>query len=293
MVGGHHTALFDCVIQQRQSGSSTMGTADLQAHFFQNPRHAVAHRRGGSQAQVHNAEGHAQAAGGLHAHQLSHPGDLEGGLLDGFCHHVKGLPLDLLQRMVHNTGAGHTHIDDALRLTDTVERTCHKGVILHCVGKYHQLGAAHAAVVLGQCGGFFDDASHFCYGIHIDARLGRANIDAGAHPLGGSQCLGDGANQLPVAGGSALLHQGRKAADEVHAAGLGSGIQRLCNLHIAVGLASAGDQGNGGDGNPLVDNGNAKLRFNLLTHRHQILGEPGNLIINLLAADLQIRVAAV
>ena len=37
--------------------------------------------RGGSQAEVHNAEGGIQAAGGLLGHQLTHAGNAESGLL--------------------------------------------------------------------------------------------------------------------------------------------------------------------------------------------------------------------
>ena len=45
--------------------------------------------------------------------------------------------LDALQRMVYNTGAGNTHIQHTFRLANAMESTCHKGVILHRIGKYH------------------------------------------------------------------------------------------------------------------------------------------------------------
>ena len=96
-----------------------MGTADFQTHFLQNPGNAVAHSGGRRQAQIHNAEGHAQPFGGFHAHQLAHTGDLEGGFLNGLSHHIKGLALHPLQGMVDNTGAGNAHVDDALRLAHT------------------------------------------------------------------------------------------------------------------------------------------------------------------------------
>ena len=65
----------------------------------------------GAKAQIHDAEGYAQTAGGFLRHQLTHAGNLEGGLFDGLGHHVKGLTLHVLQSVVHHAGAGNAHID--------------------------------------------------------------------------------------------------------------------------------------------------------------------------------------
>ena len=293
MIGGHHAALFYCIIQHSQGRRGAVGTAYLQAHFFQNPCHTVPHRRSGSQTQVNNPKGHSQTLGGLHAHQLTHPSDLEGGFFDGFSHHIKGLALHLLQRVVHHAGAGNAHVQHTLWLTHTVKSTCHKGVILHGIGKHHDFGAAHAAVVLGCLGGLLDNAAHFCNCIHVDTGFCGAHVDTGADPLCCRHGGRDGTNQLPVPGGGALLHQSREAANEIDAAGFGSGIQSFRNLHIGIGVTGTGHQGNGGNGNPLVDNGNSKFCLNFTANLHQILGTAGNLSINFITAGLKIRVTAV
>ena len=74
--------------------------------------------------------------------------------------------------MIHHTRSGNAHIQYALRLAHTVERTGHKGVVLHRIGKYHQFGAAKTVIFLGDLGGPFNDLTHFCHRIHIDAGTG-------------------------------------------------------------------------------------------------------------------------
>ena len=135
--------------------------------------------------------------------------------------------------------------------------------------------------------------AHFGNGIHVDACLGRAHIDAGADPLGGCHSLWYGADQLPVTGGGALLNQCGKAANEIDTTLLGSGIQSLGDLHIGVTLTGTGHQSDGGNRNTLIDDGNTEFFLDLLAYPHQILGAAGNFVVNFLAAGLKIRVAAV
>ena len=73
--------------------------------------------------------------------------------------------------MVYHPGAGHTHIEDALRLSDAVKRPGHEGVILHRVGKNHQLRAAEAPLICRALRRLLDDPAHKGPGIHIDPRL--------------------------------------------------------------------------------------------------------------------------
>ena len=293
MVGRHHAALLNGIVQKRQSRRGSMGTADLQAHFLQNPGDTVTHSRSGGQTQVHNTKRNTQPPRSLHAHQLAHPGDLERRLLDGFRYHIKGLSLDALKCVVHYAGTGNTHIQDALRLPYTVESAGHKGVVLHRVGEDHHLGAAKALIVRSQLRGFLNNAAHFRNRIHVDARFGRAYIDTGAHTLRGSHGLGNGANQLPVASSASFLNQGRKSADEIHSAGRCRSIQSPGNFDIRLRIAGAGHDRNGGHGDPLVDNGNSKFLFDVLPHLHQILGPCGDFLIDFCAANIQVRIAAV
>ena len=268
MAGSHNAALLYGVVQQRQSCRGTVGTGDLQTHFLQDPGNTVAYRRSRRQAQIHNAKGNAQATGSLHAYDLTHTGDLEGGLFNGIGNYIKGLALYALQSMVNNARTGNAHVQDALRLTNAVESAGHKGVVLHCIGKNHQLCAAQSIVVRGNFRSFLNNSAHFSYGIHIDARLGRAHINTGADTLSCAQRLRNGADQLPITGSTALLHQSRKAADEVNAADFRCFVHSSCNGGIGICLASTGHQGNGGNRNALIDNGNTKFPLNILAHLH-------------------------
>ena len=144
-----------------------MGAADLQADFLQNPGHAVAHGGGGSQAQVHNSKGYPQTAGGFHAHQLTHPGNLESGFLDGFRNHIKGLSFHLLQRMVHHAGTGHAHIQDALRLAHAVKRSRHERVILNGIAEYNKLCTGKALCVGGKLRRFLYNLTHLLNSVHV------------------------------------------------------------------------------------------------------------------------------
>ena len=293
VVGGHNAALLDGVVQQSQSGSGAVGAADLQAHFLQNAGHGIAHSGSGSQGQVHDAEGNTQTLGGLLGHQLTHTGDAEGGLFDGLGHHVKGLAGDLLQGVVDHAGAGDAHAHHGLGFTHTVEGAGHEGVVLHGVGEDHQLGAAEAAGVGGEGGGLLEDAAHLSHSIHVDARLGGAHVHGRAHHIGSGQGLGDGGDELPVRLGKALLHQGREAADEVDAHGLGSPVQGGGEGDVVAALAGSGHQRDRGHRDSLVDNGDAELPLDILAGGDQVLGPAADLVVDLLAGGFGIGVGAV
>ena len=270
-----------------------MGAADGQPHLLQDPGHAVSDGRSGRQRQVYDAEGSIQPPGGLGGHHLAHTGDLESRLFDGLRHHVKGLVLAGPQGVVYHAGAGDAHIDDAVGLTYAVESPGHKGVILHGVAEHHQLGAAQPVGVTGQMGRLLDDAAHAGHGVHVDARLGGAHIDAGADDIRLRQCLWNGPQQQLVAVGKALLHQRRVAADEVHAAGLGGPVHGVGKGNVVLRVAAAGHQRHGGHGDALVDDGNTELPLNLLARPHQMLRPTADLVIDFLAAALGILADAV
>jgi hypothetical protein len=293
MGGGHDAALFHGVVEEGQGGGGAVGAADLQAHLLQDAGHRVAHSGGGGQGEVHDAEGHVQAAAGLLGHQLAHAGDAEGGLFDGLRHHVEGGALHVLEGVVHHTGAGDAHIDDAVALAHAVEGAGHEGVVLHRVAEYHQLGAAEAATVRGALRSRLDGPSHEGHRVHIDARLGGAHVHRGTHQLGGGQGLGDGVDELPVPGGEALLHQGGEAADEVDAGGVGGPVQGGGKGHVVPRYRCARHQRDGGDGNALVDDGNAELPLNGLAGGHQLFGPAADFVVDLPAGGPGVGVAAV
>ena len=293
MAAGHDAALLHGVVQQGQGGGGAVGAADGQAHLLQDASHTVAHRRGGGQGQVHDAEGHVQTGAGLGGHHLAHAGDLEGGLFDSLGHHVEGLALAALQGVVHHAGAGHAHVDDGVGLTHAVEGAGHEGVVLHGVAEHHQLGAAQAVAVAGQVGRLLDDAAHLGHGVHVDAGLGAAHVDAGADQLRACQRLGNGGDEPPVAGGKALLHQGGVAADEVDAAGLGGAVQRQGQGDEVLAFAGRAGDGDGRDGDALVDDGDAELALDIAAGLDQLFGAGADLVVDLVAAAAHVLVGAV
>src|SRR5699024_183478 len=110
-------------------------------------------RRGRRKRQVDDAERYAQALAGDRADELAHAGDLERSLFDDLGHFVNRTVARAADRRLHHARAGYTDVDNSLRFADAVERARHERVIVHRVGKYHELGAAHRVVILGQLGG--------------------------------------------------------------------------------------------------------------------------------------------
>ena len=173
-----------------------------------------------------------------------------------------------------------------------MEGAGHEGVVLHRVAEHHQLGAAKAALVGGAARQVLDGAAHEGHRVHVDACLGGAHVDAGAHQVGGGQGLGDGGDEFPVRLGHPLLHQGGEAADEVDAGGLGRSVQSGGEGGVVVRLRGGGHQGDGGHRDALVDDGDAELLLNGLAGGHQLLGVPGDFIVNGAAGLLGVAAGA-
>ena len=195
--------------------------------------------------------------------------------------------------MIHHTGAGNAHVDDAVRLTHAVERARHKGVVLHSVAEHHQLGAAQTVLVSRQMGRLLDDAAHTGHRVHVDAGLGAAHVDAGAHQIGLGQRLGDGAQQQLVAFAEALLHQRGIAAQKVHAAGLARPVEGQGEGNVILRVAAARHQRHGGDGDALVDDGDTEFAFDIPARLHQLFRTAADLVVNFVTAALGILADAV
>ena len=96
-----------------------------------------------------------------------------------------------------------------------------------------------------------------------------------------------------VGGYTALVHKGGVAAHKVHAHLFACGIQCLGKVHgVCIG-AGTQQHGNGGDADPLVDDGNAVLGADMLHGGHQIGCLGGDLVVNLFAGLLRVRINAV
>ena len=189
--------------------------------------------------------------------------------------------------------AGDTHVDDPLSLPHAVEGASHERVVLHGVAEHHQLSAAKAASVGGALRRSLDGLAHEAHRVHVDARLGGANVDAGAHHVGDRQGLRDSGNELLVPLGHPFLHQGGEAADEVDPHRLGCLVHGLGKGDVVVGAGSARHQGHRGDGDTLVHDGDTELRLDIMAGLDQVLGGSSDLVIDLPASSCRVRVAAV
>ena len=184
-------------------------------------------------------------------------------------------------------------MDLAVRLAGAVESTGHEGVILRCVAEHHQLGSADALTVGGQLAGLLHGLAHQLDGVHVQTGLGGTDVYRAAHDVGLGQCAGDGLDQAAVTGREALVHKGGVAAHKVHAHLFACGIQCLGKVHgVCIG-AGTQQHGNGGDADPLVDDGNAVLGADMLHSGHQIGCLGGDLIVDFFAGLLRVRINAV
>ena len=169
-----------------------------------------------------------------------------------------------------------------------MERTGHEGVILHGVAEHHKLRAAETVRLTREVRRLLDDAAHARHGVHINARLRRADVHARADEIRLGQRLRNGAQEQFVALGKALLHECGIAADEVHTAGLGCTVERLCKGNIVLCLAAPGDEGDRRHGDALVDDRDAKLTLDVFARFHEVFGAGADLVVNLVAAALRI-----
>ena len=142
-------------------------------------------------------------------------------------------------------------------------------------------------------GRLLDDASHTGHSIHVDARLGAAHVDAGAHQLRLGQRLRNGSQQQLVALAEALLHQSGVPADKVDAAGVGRPIQCHGEGHVVLGVAAPRHQRHGRHGDALVDDGDTELALDVLTGAYQLLRAAADLVINFPAAAIRVLADAV
>ena len=191
--------------------------------------------------------------------------------------------------MGHDAGAADADVDDRLRLADAVESARHEGVILHGVGKDHELGTAHIAAL----GRLLDDPAHEGHGVHVDARPRGADVDARADEVRAAQRLGQGADEAQVTLGKALLGQGREAADEVYAGLPGRPVKRVGDGAVVRRGAGGRHKRDRRDGDALIHDGDAELVFDVAAGFHEVSGAAADLVIDLAAAGVHVRVGAV
>ena len=270
-----------------------MGTNGFQAHLLEDVSHGVTNLGGGCQREVDDVELHAQALGGEGADQLAHASNFEGRFLNLFCAGVEGCSAHLLQGAVHHAGAGDAHRNGGIGLLHTVECAGHEGIVADGVGEDHELGTAEAVRLRGQVGGGADGFTHELDGAHVNAGAGGADVHRGADHVGLCERSRDGANQLFVGGGHALIDEGTEATDEVHAHSLGRCVEGASELHVVLVLGCTGHQCDGGDGDALVDNRDTELGFDAFADTHEVGRAGSNLLVDFAAGYFAVGVGAV
>ena len=266
-----------------------MCAALFKPHFFQDMRHRVADCGCGRKGKIHDAERHAKPLRSFLCHKLADARDLERGFLDGI-RHVRDVAVrDLLQRRAHHAGAGDTDVDHAVRLARAVECPRHKGIVLGRIAEHDELGGADAALIGGRLRRAANDLPHGRYGVHVDARLRRADVDARTDMLRFGKRFGDAVYERAVPRRKALLHKRRIPADEIHTHRPCGALQRF-GIEHGIAAACGDKHGNGRNGNALVDDRDAVFLFDLLARLHKAARAPADLFIDLLAGIMNIGI---
>ncbi len=193
---------------------------------------------------------------------------------------------------IDHTRTTHAHVDDAVGFADAVESAGHERVVLGRIGKDDQLCAADAAAITGQLGGLLDNSPHQGHGIHVDACLGGRHVDRGTDLFRHGKRPGDRGDEPEVAGCHPFLHQGAEAADEIDARLVRGTVQGLCHGNQIIGPATLRHDGDGSDGDPLVDDGNAVEALNVFGGPDQVFGTAHDARIDLLAENPDVGMAA-
>jgi hypothetical protein len=161
-----------------------------------------------------------------------------------------------------------------------VEGTGHERVVVHRIAEYYELGATQAVPRRAQTSGLDDGSSHQCHRVHVDSGLGGADVDRCADVIGDGECLRNRCDQCRAAAGHALLHQCRKAAEEIHPDLFCGAVEIFGHQHVGVCGGALRDQRDRRHGDALVDDRNAVFRSNFFAGTDQILGEPADLVVS-------------
>ena len=293
VVAGHHPALLDRIVEHGQRRRRAGRATALNAHFFENVRHAVTDHRRRCQGEVDDAKRCIEPLARFQRDQLADAGDLEGHALDRFGHDVELLATHFFQRGLDHARAADANVDGFLRFADAMKRPSHEGIVLDGIGKDDEFGATQTIPVCRQLSRLLDNLPHFTDGIHVDAFLGGADIDRGADALRHGQRLGNRTDQDAVALAVAFLHQRGKAADEIHPERTGGLVERTRESHVIVVVRRASHQRHRRDGDSFVDDRNAEFEFELIADRDQIFGIAADFLVDPAPRFFSVRIAAV
>ena len=150
----------------------------LKADFLEDVGDGVAYRRSRREGEVDDAERHAKALRRLLRDKLPDAGYLEGCLLYGLAKDFeRNAAAGAAEHVVHDSRPRDAHVYDDVALGDAMERPCHERIVVRGVAEDDELGAANRIAALRLCRGLLHDLAHESYGVHVDTRLGRADVD--------------------------------------------------------------------------------------------------------------------
>ena len=270
-----------------------MCTAGFQTHCFQNMCNAVTNSRCGCQRKVYNAERNAQHLRCLCTYQLTHSGDLECSLFNDVCNLIDRSVRILGYGRTYNARSGNTNIDNAIRLTDTMERTSHKRIIFRCITENDQLGRSNTLTICCQLCRFQNNVTHDTNRIHVDTASGGAYVDRRTQTSSYVQCFRNGTNQFQITRTESLVNQCGITADKVDTTGFSCTLQSLGELYRIFLRACSCQHSNRCYSNSLVDDRDTVFLFNLFTGFHQLFCLSCDLVIDLITSLIDVGVNTV
>ena len=267
----------------------------LQTNLLQDLSNTVADGRSRSKRKIHNTKLNTKTFGSFPCYQLSNTCYLKCSTFDHLAKCLKILSSHFLKSSFNNTRSADTYVDDRICLCHTVERTCHKRIIIRRITEYNQLGTSQRILILTCLSCFQNDLTHQFDSVHIDTCTCRAHIYRAADTLCLCQCLWNRLDQKFLCRSHSLAYQSRITTNEVYSNCLCSLIQSLCNCHKIFFCLTCrtAHQSDRSYGNSFIYNGDPIFHGDCLTCRYQIFGTGCNLVINLFVQSLKITVNTV
>ena len=173
-----------------------------------------------------------------------------------------------------------------------MESARHERVVLDGVAEHDELAGSDALAIGGRLGGLLDDTRHFERGVHVDARARGSQVHRRAHAVGGGQGVGDGIHELVVRGGNAFCTRAEKPPTKSTPTSLPARFMATATGERSLASYGGAHLGNRGDGDALVDDGDAEFAFELLGGGHEVLGGGGHAVVDLSGQAVDVGVDA-
>ncbi len=154
-----------------------MSAHAFQPDSFENLRNRIAARGCGSKRQIDYTEPCVQPLSSLFGDKLSRPRYLKRRTLDCFGKFRQIRFGNGFNGVLNYARTRHADVNYRVAFAYAVESARHKGVVLHRITENNKFCATEAVFLGGRRSGIFNYLTHQPYGVHIYARLGRADVD--------------------------------------------------------------------------------------------------------------------